>query len=494
MTAARPLVFALVWLAGLGYALIGAEPSKEAKDSGEVSYYRDIRPLFVQHCQGCHQPARSQGDFIMTSHTDLAKKAKSGEPGLVPGSPEKSMLFLQLLPRDGKPAAMPKGKDPLAERDINLIKTWIAQGAKDDTPASARLPLVDGEHPPTYLLPPVISSIAYSPDGTLLAVSGYHEVLLHQADGSELVARLVGLSERIQSVAFSPDGKLLAVTGGSPGRFGEVQVWDVEKRKLKLSHTVTFDTIYGISWSPDGSKLAFGCADNTLRAIDATNGTQVLFQGAHSDWVLETVFSTDGLHLVSISRDRSMKLTEVATQRFIDNITSITPGALKGGLLTVARRPLQEKKMVKSPPDPTEKLYDELLIGGSDGVPRLYKMHREIKRVIGDDANKLREFQPMPGRIYAGRFNSDGSRIVVGSSSNGQGEARIYDVADGKLVATLEGQKGAVYTVAFRPDGTQVATAGFDGTVRLNDPQTGKLIKEFVAVPLTPPSSAAIAK
>src|SRR5262249_46389859 len=160
---------------------------------------------------------------------------------------------------------------------------------------------------------------------------------------------------------------------GSPGRFGEVQVWSMETKKLKLSVAVTFDTIYGVSWSPDGSKIAFGCADNTLRAIDSTSGKQILFQGAHSDWVLNTVFSGDGAHLVSVSRDRSMKLTHVETQRFIDNITSITPGALKGGLRTVSRRPQKDKKMATVPPDTPKadpKLYDELLIGGSDGVPR----------------------------------------------------------------------------------------------------------------------------
>ena len=82
-------------------------------------------------------------------------------------------------------------------------------------------------------------------------------------DGAKLVARLVGLSERIESVRFSPDGTRLAVTGGLPGRMGEVQVWDVAKRKLLLSVPVTFDTLYGASWSPDGTKIAFGCADNT---------------------------------------------------------------------------------------------------------------------------------------------------------------------------------------------------------------------------------------
>ncbi len=164
-----------------------------------------------------------------------------------------------------------------------------------------------------------------------------------RATAPDLVARLVGESERIESIAFSPDGKRLAVAGGSPGRFGEIQVWDVAKRKLKLSVSITFDTVYGVSWSHDGDKLAFGCADNTVRAIDAVSGKQVLYQGAHDDWVLGTVFSKDSTFLVSIGRDRSMKLTEVATQRFIDNVTSITPGALKGGLLAVARNPIKTR-------------------------------------------------------------------------------------------------------------------------------------------------------
>jgi WD40 repeat protein len=303
----------------------------------------------------------------------------------------------------------------------------------------------------------------------MLAVSGYHEVLLHKADGSGLIARLVGLSERVQSLAFSPDGKWLAVTAGDPCRFGEVQIWDVARRKLKLSLSTTFDTLYGASWSPDGTKVAFGCADNTLRAIDAQTGKPVLYQGAHSDWVLDTVFSTDGSHLVSVSRDMSVKLTEVATQRFVDNITSITPGALKGGLQTVARHP---KK-------------DEILIGGSDGVPKIYKMYRDKKRVIGDDFNKIREFESMPGRIFKARFNADGSRLVVGSSFQGHGEVRVYQTDDGKLLSKLEGNQGAVYAVAYRPDGKQVASGGFDGMVRLNDPQTGKLLKEFLPFPAT---------
>jgi WD40 repeat protein len=470
MTVARPFVFGIALVLLCSPAVRGAEPAdKAAPPDGKISYYRSIQPIFQMHCQGCHQPAKPSGGFVMTSHADLLKAGDSEKAGIVPGKPEQSLIVELITPQKDQPPEMPKGKPPLPEKDVALIKKWIAEGAADDTPKTARQ-VVDQDHPPVYRLQPVLTSVDFSPDGTLLAVSGYHEVLLHKADGSGLVARLVGLSERIQAVAFSPDGKLLAVAGGSPGRFGEVQIWDVAKKKLKLSVPVTFDTVYGARWSPDGSKVSFGCADNTVRAIDSFNGKQVLYQGAHSDWVLDTVFSTNASHLVSVSRDMSMKLTEVATQRFVDNITSITPGALKGGLMSVDRHPKN----------------DEVVIGGSDGVPKIYRIFRDPKqpRKIGDDYNKIREFPAMPGRVFAVRFSPDGSRIVAGSSDSGKGEVRVYQAADGKLVATLAGQKGPVYALAYRKDGKAVASAGFDGVVRLHDPETGKLIKEFVPVPL----------
>ena len=100
------------------------------------------------------------------------------------------------------------------------------------------------------------------------------------------------------------------------------------------------------------------------------------------------------------------------------------------------------------------------------------------------------------GRIFDLRSNADGSKFVAGASTALGGAARIYDVESGSLLHELKRPDGSplpapVYAVAFRPDGRQVAVAGFDGFVRLFDAETGAMTKEFSPAPLTPPQTAA---
>ncbi|HTU89144.1 MAG TPA: cytochrome c, partial [Gemmataceae bacterium] len=61
MNSSRSLLVA-AGLLGLSVSLgSAAEPSDK-----EVSYYKDVRRIFQQHCQGCHQPAKPQGGYVMT--------------------------------------------------------------------------------------------------------------------------------------------------------------------------------------------------------------------------------------------------------------------------------------------------------------------------------------------------------------------------------------------------------------------------------------------
>jgi WD40 repeat protein len=446
------------------------EPMADATDA-PVSYFKQVRPILQTHCQGCHQPAKQGGEYVMTAFETLIKGGESGDAAIVPGDVAKSYLIEQITPQEGS-ASMPKDKPPLTEGEIKLIATWIEQGAKDDTPASNR-ELFDMEHPPVYPAAPVINSVDFSPDGKLLAIAGYHEVLLHEmpedaTQPTKLVGRLVGLSERIEAATFSPDGTKLAVCGGKPGRSGELQVWNVAEKKLLLSIPVGYDTCYGANWSPSGKLISVGCADNTTLAFDAETGEQTFFNGAHSDWVLDTVFGVKGDHLVTVGRDMSMKLYEVATQRFVDNITSITPGALKGGLNAVDRHPLR----------------DEVLAAGSDGSVKMYKMYRDKARQIGDDFNLIRAFPSLPGRVMSVAFSASGEQVAACSSLDGGGAVMVAQTADAKQLLKLDVPESGLYSVTFHPTLPLVAAAGFDGRVRLIDVAAGKIVNDFVPVPL----------
>ena len=265
----------------------------ETTGAETVSYRREIEPIFRKHCFGCHQGAKQLGEYRMTDFSALVAGGESGAPAIVPGEPDESYLIDQITPLGGE-AAMPKPPNPPLEAEqIELISRWIAEGANDDSPAEAG-PVYDADHPPVYTGEPTLPSLDVSPDGRRVAIAGFHEVLIVDAASGELRDRLIGVSPRLNSVRFSPDGSRIAAVGGTPAVSGEVQIWDVEAGELLLSRQLTFDTLAGVSWSPDGSKLAFGAKDNVVRAIDSVTGEQVLFQGAHEDWVRDTVFTADG--------------------------------------------------------------------------------------------------------------------------------------------------------------------------------------------------------
>src|SRR5687768_5570905 len=87
-----PLAFVL----SLSPALICA-----ADEGKPVSYYKQIRPIFQAHCQGCHQPAKAKGDYVMTDFARLLRGGESagkGEIAIVAKDPDKSLLVQQITP------------------------------------------------------------------------------------------------------------------------------------------------------------------------------------------------------------------------------------------------------------------------------------------------------------------------------------------------------------------------------------------------------------
>ena len=94
------------------FALIAAVPGYAQDPVKPVSYYKEIRPIFQANCQGCHQPAKARGEYVMTAFDKLLAGGQSGEPAIVPKQPDKSHLVEQITPHGGK-AKMPEGKSPI---------------------------------------------------------------------------------------------------------------------------------------------------------------------------------------------------------------------------------------------------------------------------------------------------------------------------------------------------------------------------------------------
>jgi WD40 repeat protein len=174
-----------------------------------------------------------------------------------------------------------------------------------------------------------VTALAFSPDGAWLASGGYHEVLLWtvgpSATGSAgegagttggtqpLLNRLQNIAQRTHAIAFNANGSLIAIASGTPGRVGEVNLFDTAKGQLIADLGTMSDEMFDVEFSPDGTKLAACGADRTIRVYDVTERKELRRIEAHADWVMAVAWSPDGTKLASAGRDKSAKVIDAAT-------------------------------------------------------------------------------------------------------------------------------------------------------------------------------------
>lgn len=98
-----------------------------------VDFVRDVQPLFAEHCLECHGPDDSKGGLVLTSRELALKALKSGAHGIVPGKPDQSELIARMAsndPDEQMPPPKHRDKHPVKARDIEVLRQWIAEGAK----------------------------------------------------------------------------------------------------------------------------------------------------------------------------------------------------------------------------------------------------------------------------------------------------------------------------------------------------------------------------
>lgn len=422
-----------------------------------VSFHRDVFPILRTNCIACHKPGKSKGGLDLTTHAALLKGGDDGQM-IKTGDASVSRLIETIC---GDEPEMPKESEPLLPREIDLINRWITQGAVEDAPVDTRT-----RRPAeliSYRSLPAVHALSFSPDGALLAVPGRHEILLHHADGSGVVSRLAGDSPRLESVTFSKDGTLIVASGGAVSEFGEIQIWDTHRRELIRSIKGSNDTFYGVSISPNNQQVAVGCADKLVRVFNIADGVEVMRCDNHLDWVFGSAFTSDGLRLATVSRDKAAKLIDIASGHLIDDVNRS-----RDPLICLTRHPIE----------------DFIATGGTEGKIRLFKMEPRGGRLSeGDNKEEsfVREFEHMASPIQAIAFSPDGINVACSALS---GEVRIFKTENGQRVAQIKGSHGPIFALAFTADGRQVAAGGYDGHIRFYDTNNGEALKEFNSVPL----------
>jgi WD40 repeat protein len=288
-------------------------------------------------------------------------------------------------------------------------------------------------------------------------------------------------------VAVTPDGKRVLAGGWrNPPR-----MWDVETGKLlRVFDCPGPNNVFAIAVSPDGRTVAWG-AGPFIRLSDLENGMELgVFKG-HKPTVWGLSFSPDGTRLLSISDDGTMRLWDVAAKKQLDEFligkrltcVAFTPDgnhALVGlGEHDNDHPPLQLWDL------PGHRNLHRLDASRNVGQFCLAALSSDGRRVLSGTKDKIirlwdlesgKEIQHFTGHgnhIRNLAFLPDGRRIL---SVSYDGTAKIWDMASGRLLNTFTRHRGQVKGVAIAPDRQHAFTVDDQGLVlrwRLPPPEPG---------------------
>jgi len=276
-----------------------------------------------------------------------------------------------------------------------------------------------------------VTSVAFSPDGTLLAAGAPDgSVQLWDIRSGENRLVLKGHPDGATRVAFGSGGYLLAVGDSN----GQVRLWDAttgEGSGLLQKHSTSVESI---AFLPDGFLVASGALDGSVRLWDIAMGSEqaALADNNNLTPVESVTFSPDGTKLAA-GGGNTIRVWDIAT----------------GNAQAVLETEIDEISSVSFRPDGAVLVY-----GGSDPDAWVWDMENDNQVLLEGHVD----------RVSALAFNPDGQLIASGDS----GTVRLWDAATGENLVALTSPSGQeVNSVGFSPDGTLLASGGPSGGVVL---------------------------
>ncbi len=271
-------------------------------------------------------------------------------------------------------------------------------------------------------------------------------------------AKIFRVDNPVASVTWSPDGIKLAIASGNDAKILNVNT----KTQIgpDLHHNGIVDSV---AWSPDGTKLATGSWDHTAKTWDVATGMQIGQDLQHDGSVYAVAWSPDGTKLATAG-SKGMKIFDITTGQMIRQLRAF-------GASSVA--------------------------WSSDGTKIVlgFIVHRVVKitgNMVGFPINSTREYWSgayiydaitIPGRqigpelhtrgVTSVAWDPDGRELATGSYDK---TARIWYVHNGRQVGPDLRHTGTVNSVAWSLDGSKLATGSADHTAKIWDVTTNAQI------------------
>ena len=243
--------------------------------------------------------------------------------------------------------------------------------------------------------------------------------------GINEVNRFRGHNGPVFAVEFSPDGTSIA-SGASDNT---IKLWN-RSGELQGTFKGHRGTVTRISISPDNQTLASASEDDTIKLWDMAGNSLATLKD-HSDAVWDVRFSSDGTQIASAGEDKTIKIWNREGQ---------LQSSLVGHQATVWG-------VTFSPDNQT------LASASADGTVKLWNPNGTLQATLnGHDAE-----------VWCVTFSPDGQMLASAGEDN---IIRLWDL-DGTLINTLEDHRGPIWRVVFSPDGQELVSASWDNTIKL---------------------------